>query len=155
MSDALKDFTTEELLKIKQGDVSGLSTEKLNILKDILSQSIGGIMEPQAAPAPALAQPLPQAPTQRLRSIAQGVTLGSADEMEARLRASVTGEDYGKVLSEIQGKMKAYQAQSPMESLGYEALGGVGSAAALTAATGGASAPVTGPTHGGQCCAIG
>ena len=142
MSDALENFTTEELLKIKAGDVSGLSTEKLNILKGILSQSID-IDRP--APAPALSQPLPQAPTQRLRSIAQGVTLGSADEMEARLRASVTGEDYGKVLSEIQGKMKAYQAQAPFEALGYEALGGVGSAAALTMATGGTAAPLTGP----------
>ena len=142
MSDALEGFTTEELLKIKAGDVSGLSTEKLQILKGILSQSLE-IDRP--APAPALAQPLPQAPTQRLRSIAQGVTLGSADEMEARLRASVTGEDYGKVLAEIQGKMKAYQAQAPFEALGYEALGGVGSAAALTAATGGTAAPLTGP----------
>lgn len=145
MSDALEGFTTEELLKIKQGDVSGLSTEKLNILKGILSQSIGGIMEPQAAPAPVLTQPLPAAPTQRLRSIAQGVTLGAADEMEARLRASVTGEDYDKVLAEIRGKMKAYQAQAPLEALGYEALGGVGSAAALTMASGGTAAPVTGP----------
>ena len=142
MSDALENFTTEELLKIKAGDVSGLSTEKLTILKGILSQSID-IDRP--APVPALSQPLPQAPTQRLRSIAQGVTLGSADEMEARLRASVTGEDYGKVLAEIQGKMKAYQAQAPFEALGYEALGGVGSAAALTMATGGTAAPLTGP----------
>lgn len=142
MSDALENFTTEELLKIKQGDVSGLSTEKLTILKGILSQSID-IDRP--APAPALSQPLPQAPTQRLRSTLQGVTLGSADEMEARLRASVTGEDYGKVLAEIQGKMKAYQAQAPLEALGYEALGGVGSAAALTMATGGTAAPLTGP----------
>lgn len=142
MSDALEGFTTEELLKIKAGDVSGLSTEKLQILKGILSQSLE-IDRP--APAPALAQPLPQAPTQRLRSTLQGVTLGSADEMEARLRASVTGEDYGKMLAEIQGKMKAYQAQAPFEALGYEALGGVGSAAALTAATGGTAAPLTGP----------
>ena len=142
MSDALEGFTTEELLKIKAGDVSGLSTEKLTILKGILSQSID-IDRP--APVPALSQPLPQAPTQRLRSLAQGVTLGSSDEMEARLRASITGEDYGKVLAEIQGKMKAYQAQAPFEALGYEALGGVGSAAALTMATGGTAAPLTGP----------
>lgn len=142
MSDALENFTTDELLKIKAGDVSGLSTEKLNILKGILSQSID-IDRP--APVPALSQPLPQAPTQRIRSTLQGVTLGSADEMEARLRASVTGEDYNKVLAEIQGKLKAYQAQSPYEALGYEALGGVGSAAALTMATGGTAAPLTGP----------
>lgn len=145
MSTGLESFTNEELLKIKAGDVSGLSNEKLQILQSILSQSIGGIMEPQAAPAPALSQPLPQAPTQRLRSIAQGVTMGAADEMEARLISSVTGQDYDKVLAEVRNKMKAYQAQSPMESLGYEALGGVGSAAALTAATGGAAAPMTGP----------
>ena len=142
MTTGLEGFTTEELLKIKAGDVSGLSTEKLNILKGILSQSMD-IDRP--APAPALSQPLPEAPTQRIRSTLQGVTLGSADEMEARLRASVTGEDYGKVLAEIQGKLKAYQAQSPYEALGYEALGGVGSAAALTLATGGTAAPFTGP----------
>ncbi len=110
MSDALESFTTEELLKIKAGDVSGLSTEKLTILKGILSQSID-IDRP--APAPALSQPLPQAPTQRLRSTLQGVTLGSADEMEARLRASITGEDYGKVLAEIQGN----------KNLGYKLAG--------------------------------
>lgn len=142
MSDVLENFTTEELLKIKNGDVAGLSTEKLKILQGILSESIN-IDRP--APAPALAQPLPLAPTQRLRSIAQGVTMGAADEMEARLRSSVTGEDYDKALADIRGKMKSYQAQSPIEALGYEALGGVGSAAALTMATGGASAPVTGP----------
>jgi hypothetical protein len=142
MTTGLEGFSTEELLKIKAGDVSGLSTEKLNILRGILSQSLD-IDRP--APAAALSQPLPEAPTQRIRSTLQGVTLGSADEMEARLRASVTGEDYGKVLSEIQGKMKAYQAQSPFEALGYEALGGVGSAAALTLATGGTAAPLTGP----------
>lgn len=146
MSDALEGFTTEELLKIKSGDVSGLSTEKLQILRGILSQSLDiDRPAPVIAPAPALAQPLPSAPTQRLRSIAQGATMGAADEMEARLISSVTGQDYDKVLTEIRGKMKAYQAQSPTESLGYEALGGVGSAAALTAATGGTSAPVTGP----------
>ncbi len=142
MSDPLESFTKEELLKIKEGDVAGLSTDKLKILQGILSQSID-IDRP--APVPALAQPLPQAPTQRIRSTLQGVTLGSADEMEARLRASVTGEDYNKVLAEIQGKLKAYQAQAPLEALGYEALGGVGSAAALTAATGGTATPLTGP----------
>jgi len=118
MTTGLEGFTSEELLKIKAGDVSGLSNEKLQILKDILSQSMD-IDRP--APAAALSQPLPEAPTQRIRSTLQGVTLGSADEMEARLRASVTGEDYNKVLAEIQGKMKAYQAQSPYEALGYEA----------------------------------
>ena len=58
MTTGLEGFTTEELLKIKAGDVSGLSTEKLNILKGILSQSLD-IDRPAPAPAP-LPQTEPQ-----------------------------------------------------------------------------------------------
>ena len=140
MSDPLANFSTEELLKIKSGDVSGLSTEKLQLLRGILSQApMFSAPEMTAAAAP---QP---APTQRLRSIAQGATMGGADEMEASLRSAVTGETYEQALADIRGKMKAYQQQSPLEALAYEGLGGVGMAAGATLATGGAAAPLTGP----------
>ena len=67
MSDPLANFSTEELLKIKSGDVSGLSTEKLQLLRGILSQApMFSAPEMTAATAPK------PAPTQRLRSIAQG-----------------------------------------------------------------------------------
>lgn len=138
MSDPLASFTTEELLKIRSGDVSGLSTDKLELLRGILTQA------PAPAPAAPAAAPAP-APTQRLRSIAQGATMGGADELEARLRSSVTGETYDQALADIRSKMKAYQQQSPLEALAYEGLGSVGSAAGLTLATGGAAAPLTGP----------
>jgi hypothetical protein len=120
--------------------VSGLSTEKLQLLRGILSQAPA----PTPVPAAPAAAPAP-VPTQRLRSIAQGATMGGADEMEASLRSAVTGETYEQALADIRGKMKAYQQQSPLEALAYEGLGGVGLAAGATLATGGAAAPVTVP----------
>jgi len=143
MSDALASFSTEELLKIKSGDVSGLSTEKLQLLRGILSQA-PMFSAPDMPPAAALPPPAP-APTQRLRSIAQGATMGGADELEASLRSAVSGETYDQALADIRGKMKAYQQQSPLEALAYEGLGGVGMAAGATLATGGAAAPATIP----------
>jgi len=121
MSDALASFSTEELLKIKSGDVSGLSTEKLQLLRGILSQA-PMFSAPDMPPAAALPPPAP-APTQRLRSIAQGATMGGADELEASLRSAVSGETYDQALADIRGKMKAYQQQSPLEALAYEGLG--------------------------------
>lgn len=143
MSDALASFSTEELLKIKSGDVSGLSTEKLQLLRGILSQA-PMFSAPGMPPAAALPPPAP-APTQRLRSMAQGATMGGADEMEASLRSAVSGETYEEALADIRGKMKAYQQQSPLEALAYEGLGGVGMAAGATLATGGLAAPLAGP----------
>jgi hypothetical protein len=139
MSESLASFSTEELLKIKSGDVSGLSTEKLQLLRGILTQApmFSAPDMPAAAPAPAA--------TQRLRSIAQGATMGGADEMEASLRSAVSGETYEQALGDIRGKMKAYQQQSPLEALAYEGLGGVGMAAGATLATGGMAAPATIP----------
>ena len=140
MSDALASFSTEELLKIKSGDVSGLSTEKLELLRGILSQApmfSAPDMPAAAAPAPA--------PTQRLRSMAQGATMGGSDELEARLRSAVSGETYEQALADIRGKLKAYQQQAPLEALAYEGLGGVSMAAGATLATGGMAAPATIP----------
>jgi hypothetical protein len=142
MSDALASFSTEELLKIKSGDLSGLSTEKLELLRGIFMQA--PVFGAPSAPPAAVTPPAP-APTQRLRSIAQGATFGGADEMEASLRSAVTGETYDQALKDIRGKMKAYQKQSPLEALAYEGLGGVGMAAGTTLATGGLSAPATLP----------
>jgi hypothetical protein len=51
MSDPLASFSTEELLKIKSGDVSNLSTEKLQLLRGILSEA--------PTPTPAAVAPAP------------------------------------------------------------------------------------------------
>jgi hypothetical protein len=147
---AFEQFTTEELTKIRSGDLSGISTEKLELLRNELAAMEQPV---QAAPAPvaqAPQEPQEPAPTQRLRATAQGLTLGSADEIEARLRSAVTGRPYEEVLAEIRGQLRAYQQQAPLESLGYEAFGGVLPAAAITAATGGTAAPVTAPMTGAR-----
>lgn len=62
-------------------------------------------------------------PTQRLRTAAQGATLGFGDEIEARAVSLATGRPYQEVLDEVRGKVKAYQQARPGEALAYE-LGG-------------------------------
>ena len=140
---AFEQFTIEELEKIRGGDLSGLSLEKLQLLRNEVAALQSQEQPASAAPVAQAPQQVAPAPSQRLRSIAQGVTMGGADEMEARLRASVTGRPYEEVLAEIRGQMRAYQQQAPLESLGYEAFGGMIPAAGITLATGGAAAPVT------------
>jgi len=141
MSDGLSQFSMEELEAIQKGDLSKLSMDKLMLLQQVT----GGMpiqQQTPTAPIPVAVQP--PAPTQRLRAMAQGATLAGADEAEAYLR-SLAGEDYESALADIRSKTKAYQQQAPYESLGYEALGGLLPAAAVTLGTGGTSTPATGP----------
>lgn len=142
MSDDLSQFSYDELESIQKGDFSKLSMEKLEALKQVA----GGLPMQQPAPqvAPIPVTVAPPAPTQRLRSMAQGATLTGADEAEAYLR-SMTGENYESALADIRSKTKAYQQQAPLESLGYEALGGLLPTAAVTLASGGTAAPATIP----------
>jgi hypothetical protein len=119
-----------------------------------LSAYLMSIDQQQQAPAPApVAAPPAPADTQRLRSMGQGMLLGGYDEAEAYLR-SLIGENQGTALQDVRSKMQAYQQQSPIESLGYEALGGMAIPAAVTLATGGEAAPVTGPVIAGAMPAV-
>ena len=85
-------------------------------------------------------------PKQRVRTMAQGLTLGTADEMEARARSLTTGRPYEEVLDEIRGQIKSYQEAYPKSSMGYE----IGGAAIPTVAAM-AAAPFTG---GGSTAAV-
>lgn len=143
MSDGLGQFSYEELEAIQKGDFSQLSMEKLEALKQVA----GGLPTQEQAPMPTAPIPVsiqPPAPTQRLRSMAQGATFTGADEAEAYLR-SMTGENYESALADIRSKTKAYQQQAPLESLGYEGLGGLLATGAVTLGTGGTTAPATIP----------
>lgn len=64
-------------------------------------------------------------PTQRLRTAAQGLTLGTADEIEARAISLATGRPYAEVLDEVRGKIKAYQEARPGEAMAAELAGAV------------------------------
>lgn len=142
MSDDLSQFSYSELEAIQKGDFSKLSMEKLEALKQVAGGLPNQQTAPQVAPIPVVVQP--PAPTQRLRSMAQGATFTGADEAEAYLR-SMTGENYESALADIRSKTKAYQKERPFESLGYEALGGLLPSAAVTLASGGTAAPATVP----------
>lgn len=89
------------------------------------------------------------AETQRLRSIAQGVTLGFADELEAAIRNPLSalgsalglseGKDYKERLDIVRKKLESYRTENPLEALAYEMGGTVLPAVAgglLTAGTG-------------------
>lgn len=76
--------------------------------------------------------------TQRLRTFAQGATLGWADEAEALIRSKVGGGDYEKIRDDVRTKIKNYKQDNP-SATGYEIAG------ALIPAIGAALAyPVTG-----------
>jgi hypothetical protein len=65
-----------------------------------------------------------QPESQRLRSAAQGLTFGLADELEALARSVVPGSpNYETVRNEIRAKLKAYQEANPAEAITYEVLG--------------------------------
>lgn len=85
-----------------------------------------------------------QPPTQRLRALGQGVTLGFADELLAAAQApfgeGTMGENYAKALQSERDVLKQYRKDYPYSSLAYEAAGAV--APALL--SGGSAAPVAG-----------
>lgn len=76
-------------------------------------------------------------PSEKMRSVAQGLTFGGADEVEAYLR-SMSGEDYDAALNDVRSKLKAYRAESPIEAGMYELAGAAIPATAGTIMTGGA-----------------
>lgn len=94
--------------------------------------------------AVARSQEAEKVPTQRLRTAAQGLTFGGADEAEAWLVSKTTGRPYEEVLNEVRGKLKAYKGARPWEALSYEA-GGAALPAIIaslaTVGTGGTAAP--------------
>ena len=84
-----------------------------------------------------------EVPTQRIRMMAQGATLGFADEIEARARALGTGQTYEEALEEIRALTEAYKTARPGEAMGYEVGGAFLPAVAAAPFTGGASVPAT------------
>jgi len=78
---------------------------------------------------------------QKLRALAQGLTLGFGDEIEAGIRNPMSAlglsedEGYSKDLEDIRGKIKDYRGEYPVEAIGMEVGGAVLPALAAGAAT--------------------
>lgn len=91
----------------------------------------------------ALKQPEPD--TQRIRSIAQGLTFNTADEAEAALMTAFTGKPYSESVNEVRTKLQQYQEARPGEALLYEMGGGALPVIASTVMSGGSAAPANAP----------
>lgn len=109
----------------------GLSAERLAMLG----------MEPKAP-----------AESQIIRNLAQGVTLGWADEVEAAIRSvvpeSLGGRKYDVIRDEIRKKLNDYKKENPAKAITAEVVGAIIPTVIATVATGGAAAPAVVPTIG-------
>lgn len=81
--------------------------------------------QPAAPRAEAAVSSETPAPTQRLRSLAQGVTMGLSDEAEAAIRSLLPGQTYESAIQDVRGKLAAYRDERPLEAMGMEVLGGL------------------------------
>lgn len=101
-------------------------------------------VESQRQPAPEVETAEPQ----RLRTAAQGLLLGFADELEASVRAALFEDrPYEEIRDEIRKSVKMYQDQNPGEALGLEALGAIAPTAAAFLIPGGQPAAATNVTR--------
>jgi len=66
------------------------------------------------------------APTQRWRSLAQGLTFGFADEIEGFVRSAFSKDTtYEDVRNEVRNKLSAYVEEHPKEALALEVIGAI------------------------------
>jgi hypothetical protein len=135
MDELLKNFTEEELRALQAGDLTKVSESNLLALQQAL-----------AVPEPAAPAQAPAVPTQRLRTGLLGASLGTSDEIEAALTAPFTGRTFEQQRQNIMGKVKAYQKDQPLASLGYEAAGGFVPGLVMAPFTGGTSLSLTIPS---------
>ena len=129
-------LTDEELMALQAGDMSKLSDASLMALQSVMGAN---------APAPTFG-PLPEPDTQRLRTMAQGASMGSSDEIEAALRSLLPGQTFEGALQDVRGKLSAYKESRPVESLAYETGGAMLPGLAMAPFTGGSSLGVTVPS---------
>jgi hypothetical protein len=119
----LSTLTNEELQAMRNGDFSKISNDKLQALRQSFATS-GSQAQPQSTfPSISAPEPKPQVEPQRLRSAAQGLTLGFGDEIEALVRSKVAGQDFDKTIAQIRSDLAAYREDDPAGALIYEAGG--------------------------------
>ena len=80
----------------------------------------------------------PEPDTQRIRSVAQGLTFNTADEAEAALMSAFTGRPYSETVNEVRTKLKQYKEARPGEALAFELGGAALPVIASTMMSGGA-----------------
>lgn len=79
-------------------------------------------------------------PTQRTRSFLQGLTFGTADEIEAYIKSIGSDREYEDLVNEIRGNLDAYSEARPIESGTFEVGGAALPAIVATIMSGGTAA---------------
>lgn len=82
-----------------------------------------------------------KAPTERARTFLQGITFGTADELEAYIRSIGSEREYEDLVNEIRGNLDAYKQAKPLEAAGAEIAGAAAPAVIATFLSGGAALP--------------
>jgi hypothetical protein len=84
--------------------------------------------------------PEPEAPTERGRTFLQGLTFGTADEIEAYIKSIGSDREYEDLVSEIRGNLDAYSEARPIEAGAFEVGGAALPAIVATIMSGGTAA---------------
>ena len=64
--------------------------------------------------------------SQNIRTFAQGLTFGFADEIEAGVRSALdSNKSYAEVLNDVRGKIKAFRENNPVAAFGTEIAGSI------------------------------
>jgi hypothetical protein len=82
-----------------------------------------------------------ETPTQRSRTFLQGITFGTADELEAYIRSIGSEREYEDLVNEIRGNLSAYKDARPIEAASTEIAGAAAPAIIATILTGGGALP--------------
>jgi len=122
-------------------------SEQNNFVENVRRQSSSGALSSDEV------ESAPPAEKQRVRSLAQGVTLGFADELEAAIRNPISalgsafgfeGKDYNERLKIVRDKLDSYRTENPLESMAYEMGGAILPTLAAGALTAGAGSAAVG-----------
>jgi len=102
-------FTPEEL--------STLNEEQKNFLRPIRMQNLS---------APGQAEPSGPVEKQKFRTLAQGLSFGFSDEIEAVIRSAIPGgPNYTELRDQLRQKVSDYQQAYPGEAITMEVIGGL------------------------------
>jgi hypothetical protein len=123
----LSKVSTKDLEYIKAGQLDKVSTAGL--------EEIARQRGTPAIPSASVVAPVPySASAETLRSIAQGLTLNFADEIEAALRTgSISGKEYEELRNQLRGQQAQFRQDRPVAATASELTGGLAVPAALFA----------------------
>lgn len=148
----LTDLTDEELLKLAQESGLESNKEPTSNLQSLSDEELLALADQTGVSTqPKKAEPIVTSAESALRGVAQGVTVGFADEIAGALESTLSDKPYEQARNESRQAFAQAQQANPNAYLMGEIAGGVGT----TVATGGISAGYRGAAIVGGLAGIG